>query len=227
MCSAAAKQLRGKGVGWQQRKCLLFRYFAPLLSCLFFLLGCASVDPVVKVGLVGPFEGANRVVGYDVIYSARLAVREINEAGGVGGYRVALVALDDSGDPQLAQEVAASLVVDPAVVVVMGHWLPETTAVAVPIYAAANVPFIPAGAPPFGEFAPDQLPAAFRAAYEDVTPFDETAGPYAGSAYDGFQLLWRAMAAAAVQGEISRTAVSAALQGLSYAGMTGVLSVTP
>ena len=74
------------------------------LVSVFLLSGCASVQPVVKVGLVGPFEGANRAVGYDVIYSARLAVREINEAGGIGGYRVALVALDDSGDPQLAQE---------------------------------------------------------------------------------------------------------------------------
>ncbi|MCP5097251.1 MAG: ABC transporter substrate-binding protein, partial [Chloroflexi bacterium] len=66
---------------------------------LFLLIGCASVAPVVKIGLVGPFEGQHRAVGYDVIYSARLAVREINAAGGIGGHRVALVALDDSGDP--------------------------------------------------------------------------------------------------------------------------------
>ncbi|MCA9936880.1 MAG: ABC transporter substrate-binding protein, partial [Anaerolineales bacterium] len=70
-----------------------------LFIILLILSGCASVDPVVKVGLVGPFEGANRAIGYDVIYSARLAVREINAAGGVGGYRLSLVALDDSGDP--------------------------------------------------------------------------------------------------------------------------------
>ena len=80
------------------------------LLFIFLLSGCASVDPVVKIGLVAPFEGQNRAVGYDVIYSARLAVREINEAGGIGGYRVALVALDDSSDPTLAAQTAHALV---------------------------------------------------------------------------------------------------------------------
>ena len=64
--------------------------------------GCQKTDPVVKIGLVAPFEGRYRPIGYDVIYSARLAVREINAAGGIDGHRVALVALDDGGDPQLA-----------------------------------------------------------------------------------------------------------------------------
>ncbi|MCA9973855.1 MAG: ABC transporter substrate-binding protein, partial [Anaerolineales bacterium] len=93
---------------------------------LILLTGCASTAPVVKIGLVGPFEGQRRAIGYDVIYSARLAVREVNAAGGIDGVRVALVALDDSGDPRLARETAAALVVDPAVVAVIGHWSPET-----------------------------------------------------------------------------------------------------
>ena len=65
-----------------------------LLALALLAAGCASVDPVVKIGLVAPFEGRQRAVGYDAIYSARLAVREINAAGGVGGHRVVLVALD-------------------------------------------------------------------------------------------------------------------------------------
>ncbi len=224
MRSAAARNTeRGmRNAEWWRRILFIIQHSTFLI---LLLVGCASVDPVVKVGLVGPFEGADRAIGYDVIYSARLAVREINTAGGIGGYRVALVALDDSGDPELAQQVAASLVIDPAVVAVMGHWTPETTAVAAPIYAAADLPFIPAGVPPIGQFAPERLPASFRAAYQDVSPFDEMAGPFAGSAYDGFQLLWQALAAASEEGEISRTAVSAALPGLHYEGMTGDIFV--
>lgn len=221
MCSAVNKK---NFADWHlafSRQPLLF-----LLMTMLLLTGCASVAPVIKVGLVGPFEGANRAVGYDVIYSARLAVREINQAGGIGGYRVALVALDDSSDPQLAREVAASLVVDPAVVVVIGHWTAQTTAAAAPIYAAAGLPFIPAGTPPIGTFPPLQLPADFRAAYAAVTPFDETAGPYAGSTYDAFQLIWQAATLAAQrEGTIKRTAVSAALTDLSYDGMTGLITV--
>ena len=68
----------------------------PLLFALLMILsGCASVKPVVKIGLVAPFEGRARAVGYDAIYAARLAVREANAAGGIGGYRLAVVALDD------------------------------------------------------------------------------------------------------------------------------------
>ena len=121
----------------------------PLLLCAFLLVGsllalsgCQSVAPVVKVGLVAPFEGRYRDIGYDVIYSARLAVREINEAGGIGGTRVALVALDDNGNPEFAQATANSMVIDPAVVAVVGHWLPETSGVSAPIYAQNNLPFL-------------------------------------------------------------------------------------
>ena len=166
---------------------VFFSAFCFLISA--FLISC-SVDPVVKVGLVAPFEGEDRAIGYDAIYAARLAVRQINEAGGIGGHRVALVALDDSSDIELAQENAESLVVDPNVVAVVGHWLPQTTAVSLPTYQQANLPFIPAGQSPFTETAPETLPSEFHSAYEAVTPFDEKAGEYAGSTYDAFQLLW-------------------------------------
>ncbi len=179
---------------------------------LFLLLpglsACVSVDPVIKIGLVAPFEGAERVVGYDVIYSARLAVREINQAGGIGGYRVALVALDDSGDPELARQTAVALAADPAVVAVLGHWLPETTAVTTPLYAQANLPFIPMGAPPFGPTDPATLPADFVARYTAVTPFDEQPGPYAASTYAAFQRLWQTLAETEQRhGRIDRAAV--------------------
>lgn len=196
--------------GKSQLKYLFFN-----LIFLVFITTCASVDPVIKIGLVAPFEGAERVVGYDVIYSARLAVREINQAGGIGGYRVALVALDDSGDPELARQTAQSLIADPAVVAVLGHWLPETTAVATPIYAQANLPFIPMGAPPFGATDPATFSAEFIEKYTAVTPFDEQPGPYAASTYAAFQQLWQTLAD--VEESHGRIDRAAAADGLSAA----------
>ncbi|MCL4264569.1 MAG: ABC transporter substrate-binding protein [Anaerolineae bacterium] len=194
-----------------------FRNYPITILLLFFLTGCASVDPVVKIGLVAPFEGAERAIGYDVIYSARLAVREINQAGGIGGYRVALVALDDSGDPELARQTAVALAADPAVVAVLGHWLPETTAVATPLYAQANLPFIPMGALPFGPTDPATLPTDFVARYTAVTPFDEQPGPYAASTYAAFQLLWQALEQAEQQhGRLDRAAVVDGLSAVKY-----------
>lgn len=169
-----------------------------------FLTACSSPPPVIKIGLVAPFEGRNRPIGYDVIYSARLAVREINEAGGVEDTFVALVALDDGGDVELAQATAQSLVLDPAVVAVMGHWLPETTAAAAPIYATASLPLFVPG--PTTD--PTTLSTDFRQRYEAITPFDEIPGLYAGPAYDLIQEILEAVAAAqAEQGTINRETV--------------------
>jgi ABC-type branched-subunit amino acid transport system substrate-binding protein len=198
---------------------------SPLLLCFLLLTtACASVEPVVKIGLVAPFEGRERPVGYDVIYSARLAVREVNQAGGIGGYRVALVALDDSGDPELARQTAVALTVDPQVVVVIGHWLPQTTAVAQPIYTAAGLPFLPAGEGQLGPVDPALLPDSFQQAYAAVTPFAELAGPYAGPAYDALGMVLAAMAQAQAGGQaITRQSVQAGLQNLRYQGITGRL----
>ncbi len=212
--------------GRQSRSLLLISNLFLLISSFFLLNSCSSVEPVVKVGLVAPFEGEHRVIGYDVIYSARLAVREINEAGGINGHRVALVALDDGGDVAMSKETAVSLSIDPGVVAVVGNWLPENTAVAADIYAQHNLPFIPMGERPFGKAT--DLPSEFTQAYEAVTPFDETAGAYAGTTYDAFQLLWLAMAQSEeTTGEISREGIAESLDGLEYQGMTGTVSVSP
>ncbi len=104
-----------------------------------------STAPVVRIGLVAPFEGRQREIGYDVIYSARLAVREWNGRGGVAGYRVELVALDDSGDPEMAIRAAQTLAIDPAVVGVVGHWLATTTEAARPVYDQAGLALIASG----------------------------------------------------------------------------------
>lgn len=192
-----------------------------LLSLL--LAGCASVAPVVKIGLVAPFEGRGRDIGYDAIYSARLAVREINEAGGINGTRVALVALDDGGRVDLADGAAAALGIDAGVVAVVGHYLPETTAAAADVYDRDGLALLAMGAAPFAPTDPAALPPDFRTAYEAVTPFDETPGPYAGPTYDAFRLLWSALALAEQTGAITRDSVRIALGGLEYEGLTGTV----
>lgn len=161
-------------------------------------------------------------MGYDAIYSARLAVREINKKGGIGRYRIALTALDDGGDPDLAAEVAASLVIDPDVTAVMGHWLPETTAAAEPIYQEAGLPFIPLGEQPFIPVLSEILPPNFLADYAAVTPFDEIAGPYAGSTYDAFYLLFSAIEEVVQEGKpLQRETLISTLQNMHHEGITG------
>jgi len=120
------------------------------------LSACLPVArPLIKIGLIAPFEGRYRDLGYEVIYAVRLAVREANAAGGAGGYSLALMAYDDSGEADQAIEQAHKIATDPDVLGVIGHWRTTTTAAAAPTYAEVNLPLL---APNPGSAA--DLPAA-------------------------------------------------------------------
>jgi ABC-type branched-subunit amino acid transport system substrate-binding protein len=123
----------------------------------FLLFACVpSTRPTLKIGLVGPFEGRYREIGQEIIVAVRLAVREANEAGGLGGYSVELMAFDDGGDPAQAEEQARKLTTDPQVLGVIGNWLEPTTLAAAPELAASNIPYLATSS------SPDLDPSAFR-----------------------------------------------------------------
>lgn len=183
---------------------------------------CANSPSIVKVGLVGPFTGRYRDIGYDVIYSSRLAVRQFNENGGAGDIRLALVALDDFGESETAEKNAQALALDSEVVVVIGHWLPETTQIAQRIYDQNGLPLINTVQPPFGKLDPATLPDQFISDYAELTPFDEVAGPYAAAGYDALQLAIAAVEAAAEQsGLVNRQTVGKNLRTLTIQGLSG------
>ncbi len=118
------------------------------MAVLLALAGCSlpgSTRPVVKIGLVAPFEGLYRAVGYDALYAVKLAVRQRNEAGGVGGYMVELVALNDGNDPTEAALQAREMAVDPAVVGVVGHFSAEATMAALAGYRQAGLALVVPG----------------------------------------------------------------------------------
>jgi ABC-type branched-subunit amino acid transport system substrate-binding protein len=105
--------------------------------------GCIQTTPdVIKIGLVAPFEGRYREIGYDVIPATRLAVREWAAQNPDANLVFEIVAYDDLGDPQLAVEQARRLVVDPDVAIMLGHWRESTTAAALSTYAEADLPVI-------------------------------------------------------------------------------------
>ncbi len=115
------------------------------LCCLFLVVSCGfpgSVKPTIKLGLSAPFEGLYRDLGYEALYSVQLAVRERNATGGVAQrYLVELVALNDDGKAEKAEEQARKMAVDPGVLAVLGGWS-EETAVAVGEYQLLRLPFL-------------------------------------------------------------------------------------
>jgi branched-chain amino acid transport system substrate-binding protein len=122
----------------------LFSIFL-LFSLLGGIAGCGpwgSTRPIVKIGLVAPFEGLYRPLGYEVLPAVKLALREWNEAGGVQGYMVELVALNDGQDPTTAAQRAREMVVDPDIMGVIGHFSDETTLAAMSTYDQASLALV-------------------------------------------------------------------------------------
>ena len=86
------------------------------LCALLLLAGCTPVRPVVKIGLIAPFEGLYRDSGYTALAALRRAIADC----AAPGVDVLPLALDDSADPDLARRAAQKLVADPAVVAIIG-----------------------------------------------------------------------------------------------------------
>jgi branched-chain amino acid transport system substrate-binding protein len=89
---------------------------------------------VIKIGLVAPFEGRYRTLGYEALYAVKWAVRQRNERGGVAGTMVELVALNDGADPASSAFQARVLAVDPDVVGAIGPFTEATVEAAAPSF---------------------------------------------------------------------------------------------
>lgn len=120
------------------------RFFIFIIIAVLSLPACRGIEPgsapaTLKIGLVAPFEGLHRPLGYEALFGVKLALQEQNLAGGVGGYQVELVALNDFDDPLEAEAQARALTADPAVVGVIGHLSSAATEVALPVYREASL----------------------------------------------------------------------------------------
>jgi branched-chain amino acid transport system substrate-binding protein len=81
----------------------------------------------------------HRPLGYEALFAVKLALQERNVNGGINGYQIELVVLNDFDDPVEAQTQAKALVADPDVLGVVGHLSVGTTLTAMPVYQDANL----------------------------------------------------------------------------------------
>ena len=122
-----------------------------ITSYLLFVSACAmpgDAAPILKIGLIAPFEGAGRPLGYAVLPAVKAAVAEANASGELGRYRVSVVAFNDDLHGPTAAAQAQALALDPEVLAVMGPWSAETAAAAAPILAEAGIPVLTAADTP-------------------------------------------------------------------------------
>src|SRR5512136_1439108 len=105
------------------------------------LAACGSNEPTkgdLTVYVAAPLSGFQANGGQTVLGGARLAAEEYNRSGGLLGYKVAIVPLDDESDSdvavQLANQVKADIAAGKRVLGVIGHYNSGQTIAAMDIY---------------------------------------------------------------------------------------------
>ena len=82
--------------------------------------GAAFAADPIKLGLTGPFTGGSSSMGVSMRDGVKLAVSEINKAGGVLGRQIVLVERDDEAKNELGVQIAQELVNKENVVASLG-----------------------------------------------------------------------------------------------------------
>lgn len=105
-----------------------------------FAFGCGSEKAdVVKIGVAVPLTGASAEDGNAIKNGVNLAVKEINDKGGINGKKIDVVIEDDKGDPSEAATVANKLAQDKSVSALVGHFNSSCTLAGAPIYNQAGI----------------------------------------------------------------------------------------
>lgn len=111
------------------------------LSLVFCFTGCggSSSDDVIKIGFFAPESAAAAAAdGESAQNSAKLAVKLINENGGINGKQVELVDMDDALDTTEAANIAEKFAADESIAAVVSGSYSGPTKVAAPIFQEAG-----------------------------------------------------------------------------------------
>ena len=118
-----------------------------VILSLLALAGCGTAPKLkgeVVVYVAAPLSGWQADGGQTVLGGVRLMAERINAAGGLLGYRVNVVALDDEADSdvavQVAQEIQKAVQAGTKVVGVVGHYNSGQALAAMDIYK--DLPFV-------------------------------------------------------------------------------------
>lgn len=107
-----------------------------------------GADPEIRIGLFGSLTGPEATFGKDTEAGVQLAVKEVNEAGGVqvGGAgdkkKIKLMSLDDQGKPEEVQTAVTNLITKEKVHVVLGEVASTLSLAAAPVCQQNKIPMV-------------------------------------------------------------------------------------
>jgi branched-chain amino acid transport system substrate-binding protein len=120
-----------------------------LIILLFILSGCnkTGVTPVpenntIKLGIIYPQTGQDKIYGEYEGNGYILAAEEINASGGINGKKIELIVKDDFSSREIANTVTTELIEKDKVLAVLGSFSSSTTIVISEICRKNKIPLI-------------------------------------------------------------------------------------
>ncbi len=160
---------------------LLATAITAMLAVSVFASGCgggSKASDEIKIGVVSEMTGSNATYGTSVVNGMKLALKEVNDKGGVNGKKVSIVVADSKSEPAEAANAMSKLINQDKTPVVMGIFTSSSAIAAANVSEAAKVPFLAIGATnpkvTLDEKTGKVKPNTFRVCFID--PFQGTVG---------------------------------------------------
>ena len=106
------------------------------------LVASAQSNNPIKVGLSGPFTGGSSSMGVSMRDGVKLAVEEINKAGGVLGRPIQLIERDDEAKNEVGVQIAQELINKERVVATLGFINTGVAQAAQRFYQESEIPVL-------------------------------------------------------------------------------------
>ncbi len=123
-------------------KSLLSRSFGVIAGLAALCLASLAEAQDIKIGHYGSLTGTQATFGISTSNGVKLALKELNDAGGINGQKVSLVEYDTKGDPKEAGTVVTRMVTSDKVVAVIGEVASKLSLVGGPICQENGVPMV-------------------------------------------------------------------------------------
>ncbi len=134
------------------RKIRIMTAFLSIVAGSSGLAGCGTAPSTtaakpINIAVIAPISGSNATVGDQTVNAAKLAVQDINAAGGIkdlGGAKINLIIKDSTGSPQGAAQAASQIFTTSHITAAIGMDLSPLTEAALPVIARYRIPMLTA-----------------------------------------------------------------------------------
>lgn len=120
----------------------MIRNLLAILLVLPLLASCTKKENEIVIGEYDSLTGSDATFGLSSNKGVRLALDEVNAAGGIKGKKIRLVTLDDQGKNEEAAAATTRLITQNQVVAIIGGVASGRSKAAAPIAQSKKIPFV-------------------------------------------------------------------------------------